>query len=197
MLQKLGKLMTVLWNGYFSQCIMSLGDGCINCIKLPLFLRIFLVVLFFGETWNYNPGSLDRCLHYLLGSSQEGRTAMMADIGDFFMENDCLIGFLNIVQCRIQERPTLPLPLFLDQTEARRSKKKLFETEPTLISGSGWRYTGRFVKKGGFGPIGCLPFTCSENWSVHGLGKGKAKFRTGKFRPGIAFAPAPVPAPIT
>ena len=113
----------------------------------------------------------------------------------FFMENDCLIGFLNIVQCRIQERPTLPLPLFLDQTEARRSKKKLFETEPTLISGSGWRYTGRFVKKGGFGPIGCLPFTCSANWSVHGLGKGKAKFRTGKFRPGIAFAPAPVPVP--
>ena len=111
MLQKLGKLMTVLWNGYFSQCIMSLGDGCINCIKLPLFLRIFLVVLFFGETWNYNPGSLDRCLHYLLGSSQEGRTAMMADIGDFFfIENDCLIGFLNIVQCRIQERPNPPPP---------------------------------------------------------------------------------------
>ena len=42
--------MTVLWNGYLSQCIMSLVDGCINGIKLPLFLRIFLLVLFLGET---------------------------------------------------------------------------------------------------------------------------------------------------
>ena len=70
--------MTVLWNGYFSPCIMSLGDDCINYIKLPLFLRIFLLVLFFWETLNYNPGSLDRCLNYLFGSSQ------LADIGDFF-----------------------------------------------------------------------------------------------------------------
>ena len=41
--------MTVLWNGYFSQCIMSLGDGCINCIKLPLFLRIFCWFYFLGK----------------------------------------------------------------------------------------------------------------------------------------------------
>ena len=33
---------------------------------------------------------------------------------------------------------------------------------------------------------GCLPFT-RANWLVHGLGKWYAKFRTGKFRPGIAF----------
>ena len=40
-----------------------------------------------------------------------------------------------------------------------------------------------------FKPIrnsGCLPFTWA-NWSVHGLGKWYAKFRTVKFRPGIAF----------
>ena len=34
--------------------------------------------------------------------------------------------------------------------------------------------------------IDCLPFTWA-NWSVHGLGKWYAKFRTGKFRTGIAF----------
>lgn len=33
---------------------------------------------------------------------------------------------------------------------------------------------------------GCLPFTM-VNRSVKGLGKGSAKFRTGEFRPGIAF----------
>ena len=33
---------------------------------------------------------------------------------------------------------------------------------------------------------GCLSFT-RANRSVHGLGKWFAKFRTGKFRPGIAF----------
>ena len=33
---------------------------------------------------------------------------------------------------------------------------------------------------------GCLPFTWS-NRSLHGLGKWFAKFRTDKFRPGIAF----------
>ena len=33
---------------------------------------------------------------------------------------------------------------------------------------------------------GCLPFTWA-NRSVHGLGKWYAKFRAGKFRPGIAF----------
>ena len=33
---------------------------------------------------------------------------------------------------------------------------------------------------------GCLPFTWS-NRSLHGLGKWFAKFRTNKFRPGIAF----------
>ena len=33
---------------------------------------------------------------------------------------------------------------------------------------------------------GCLPFTV-VNRSVKGLGKGSAKFRTGEFRPGIAF----------
>ena len=32
----------------------------------------------------------------------------------------------------------------------------------------------------------CLPFTLA-NWSVHGFGKLYAKFRTGKFCPGIAF----------
>ena len=49
MLQKLGKLVTVLWNGYFCQYIMSLGDDCIDCIKLPLFLRIFVLVFFMGK----------------------------------------------------------------------------------------------------------------------------------------------------
>ena len=34
---------------------------------------------------------------------------------------------------------------------------------------------------------GCLPFTWA-NRSVHGSGKWFVKFRTGKFRPGIAFA---------
>ena len=34
--------------------------------------------------------------------------------------------------------------------------------------------------------IGCFPFTWA-NRSLHGLGKWYAKFRTGKFRPGIAF----------
>ena len=32
----------------------------------------------------------------------------------------------------------------------------------------------------------CLPFTLA-NWSVHGFGKWYAKFRTGKFCPGIVF----------
>ena len=34
--------------------------------------------------------------------------------------------------------------------------------------------------------ICCLPFTWA-NRSVHGLGKWYAKFRAGKFRPGIVF----------
>ena len=34
--------------------------------------------------------------------------------------------------------------------------------------------------------LGCLPFTW-VNRSVHGLGNWRAKLRTGKFRPGIAF----------
>ena len=34
--------------------------------------------------------------------------------------------------------------------------------------------------------ISCLPFTWA-NRSVHGLGNWYAKFRTGKFRPGIVF----------
>ena len=36
------------------------------------------------------------------------------------------------------------------------------------------------------GVNGCLPFT-RANRSVHGVGKWFAKFRTGKFRPAIAF----------
>ena len=34
--------------------------------------------------------------------------------------------------------------------------------------------------------MGCLPFTWADQ-SVHGVGKWFAKFRPGKFRPGIAF----------
>ena len=154
MLQKLGNLMTVSWNGYFSQCIMSLVDGCINCIKLPLFLRIFLLVLFLGETWNYNPGSLDRCLHYLLRSLQEGRTAMMADIGDFFlMENDCLIGFLNIVQCRIQERPTPPSPPIFRPNWGPEVQKKLFlRPSPPLSQSLDDVTLAASLRKGGSDP---------------------------------------------
>ena len=40
--------------------------------------------------------------------------------------------------------------------------------------------------RGGGQNTGCLSFT-RANRSVHGLGKWFAKFRTGKFRPGIAF----------
>ena len=42
------------------------------------------------------------------------------------------------------------------------------------------------LRKGVREEPGCLPFT-GANRLVHGLGKGDAKFRTGKCRPGIAY----------
>ena len=44
---------------------------------------------------------------------------------------------LHCIQWRIQGRGQGP-PLFIDQDEAQRAKKNLFETRPPLISGSGW-----------------------------------------------------------
>ena len=71
------------------------------------------------------------------------------------MENDCLIGFLNIVYYRIQERPTPPpppLPLFLDQTETRRSKKNYLRPSPPLSQGLDNVMLTASLRKGGSDP---------------------------------------------